>query len=265
MSRSRLHTRGISRIVATVLLLAGCVQDPLPSPTPQVMDEDEIPLPPKPKHSLTVGVYNCIDTTGQKRPTGTYQELSSAVPLDCTPYLIEAVRALTPGYIFLVERQHVDELLRERQLATLALNSAAEAQTTDPAHPAAHRRLATLRVAELLLIGQVVAYDRETRQITGGLAIGGSNGTGSVITDVFTFSLRAVAVQTGEVLGQTTVTKSVTSVKIGGQTTQILPVTVLNIEAGIGGNEAVGLALRVAVRSALGRLINQGVQDGWWS
>jgi hypothetical protein len=66
--------------------------------------------------------------------------------MDCSPYLIEGIRALSPGYFNLVERQHVDELLRERQIATLALNTnAAPAVPGGP--PVPQRRLASLKVA----------------------------------------------------------------------------------------------------------------------
>ena len=300
--RSR-RGRGILPVLllACPLAMTGCVQDPLPSPTPTVVAEEEISLPPPPPRPLTIGIYNCIDTTGQRRPTTQPQELSTAVPTDCTPYLIEATRSLRPGWVFLVERQHLDELLRERQLATLALNEVARAAaaagqpasgpvaTTTP--PAARRptsssaakaagaaagppaatppagspnRLSTVRVAEILLLGQVTAYDRATREVTGGLAFAGTGGDGTLVTDLVTFSLRAVAVQTGEVLGQTSVTKSVTSLKADVHRTKILSTTVLDVEFGGAGNEPVGLALRAAVRASLGQLINKGIEDGWW-
>jgi curli biogenesis system outer membrane secretion channel CsgG len=247
---------------AVLLLLGGCVMEPLPSATPDLLTDDAIDLPPPPQRPLAVGIYNCIDTTGQRRPTGSAQELSTAVPLDCTPLLIEQVRRLRPGYLTLVERQHVDELLRERQLATLALSTTAAEQ--DKAQASAHR-LATLRVAELLLLGQVVAYDRATREITAGVAINGIGGDKTLVTYVITFSLRAVAVQTGEILGQTLVTKSVTSLRVQGYDDRIFTTKVLQIELGAAGNEPVGLALRAAVRSALTDLIYQGIQSGWWS
>jgi curli production assembly/transport component CsgG len=72
-------------IAVFLLLLAGCVQDPPPSASPHVNATEAIDLPPPPQRALTVGVYNCIDTTGQRRPTGLPQELSTAVPMDCTP------------------------------------------------------------------------------------------------------------------------------------------------------------------------------------
>ena len=259
--------RNILLTAACLPLLAGCVQDPLPSASPEVVEQQEIALPPKPKRALTIGVYRYIDTTGQRRPTGSGQELSSAVPMDCTPYLVEAVRSLTPGYVFLVERQHVDELLRERQLATLALNGAAEAAAAAAGgqRPVQARRLNTLRVAELILVGQVVAYDRQTRQVTAGMALGGVGGDSTVVTDLITFSLRAVAVQTGEILAQTTVTKSITSQKVGAHMTRIWPTAVFDAEIGGGANEPVGLALHAAIRGALDKLISSGVKDGWWA
>ena len=265
-------------LLLTALLpwLAGCVQDPPPSARPQVLKAEEITLPPPPPRALTVAVYNCIDTTGQRRPTGTSQELSSAVPMDCSPYLVEAVRSLRPGYVLLVERQHVDELLRERQLATLALNSVATsaAPASPPGAAAAGapggppvpppKRLSMLRVAEILLIGQVVAYDRQTRQLSAGLALAGIGATGTMVTDLVTFSLRAVAVQTGEILGQSSVTKSITSQMIGGHITRVFPTTILDLELGGGANEPVGLAMREAIRSSLTQLVGRGIHDGWW-
>jgi curli biogenesis system outer membrane secretion channel CsgG len=249
-------------MLALPVLLAACVQDPLPGAAATPLAAEPIVLPPAPKHVLNVGIYDCMDTTGQKRPTGAAQELSSAVPLDCTPYMVEAVLALTPGYIYLVEREHVEELLRERQLATVALNSAVPPPGAPPAPP---RRLSILHVAEVLLIGQVVAYDRETRQVSGGIALGGLGFTGTLVTDQVTFSLRAVAVQTGEIIGQSTVTKSITSQTVGGHITRVWPTTILDAELGGATNEAVGLAMREAVHGSLMKLIDQGLHDGWWA
>jgi len=244
---------------ACLILLAGCATLPPPGAAPTVVARQEIELPPPPARALTIGIYSCVDTTGQRRPTQLPQELSTAVPMDCTPYVAEAARSLRPGYVVLVERQHVDELLRERQLATLALNSLPEA-----AKAAELRRLSTLRVAEILLIGQVVAYDRSVREITGGAAVGGTGASAAYVTDLITFNLRAVAVQTGEVLGQAMVTKSVTSLKLGGHYADIGD-DIVDIEAGGAGNEPVGTALSAAARAALIQLVNQGVQDGWWT
>jgi curli biogenesis system outer membrane secretion channel CsgG len=249
--------------MAGLLVLSGCVQDMPPSAAPQVVAEEEIPLPTAPPRALTVAIYNCNDTTGQRRPTGASQELSSAVPMDCTPYLVEAVRSLQPGYLYLVERQHLDELIRERQLATLALSNTP--QQAVAGHPAGASKLTMIRVAEVLLVGQVVAYDRATREVSGGAAVGGIGIDSTVVTDQVTFSLRAIAVQTGEILGQTTVTKSITSQKTGGHIAKVFSTSTMELELGGAGNEPVGLALRAAIRSALDQLVQNGIHDGWWT
>jgi curli biogenesis system outer membrane secretion channel CsgG len=283
----RLHrSRAVSLIVVCSVSLGGCLHDSLPSATPQVNARQPIDMPPPPPRALTIGVYNCIDTTGQRRPTGVAQELSTAVPMDCTPYLVEAISSLRPGYVFLVERQHLDELLRERQLATLALNAVAQAAaaTAAPATaapvagtpgadkpaqgnaPAVQpRRLSSLRVAEVLLVGQVVAYDRSTKQISAGLALGAVGIDSTLVTDLVTFSLRAIAVQTGEVIGETTATKSITSMKLGGYIAKIFPTSTMESELGGAGNEPVGLALQAAIHSALDHLVQNGIHDGWWT
>lgn len=250
------HRRAALSTLMAATLLAACAH-PMVSEPPRIVPVTEIELPPPPPRALTVGVYSCIDTSGQRRPTLLPQELSTAVPMDCTPYLIEAVRSLRPGYVFLVERQHVDELLRERQLASMALTS--EAAGAPP------RKLATLRVAEILLVGQVVAYDRSTREVRGGLAVDGTGANGAYVTDVVTFSLRAVAVQTGEVLGQATVTKTVSSVSVGGFVAKIYSDSVLEAELGGAMNEPTGIALSSAVRSAVIQLVDQGIKSGWWA
>ena len=122
-----------------------------------------------------------------------------------------------------------------------------------------------MRVAEVLFVGQVVAYDRATRELSAGAAIGGIGASGTLVTDLVTFSLRAIAVQTGEIIGQTTVTKSILSLKAGGHITKIFSMSLMELELGGAGNEPVGLALRAAIRSALGQLVQNGIHDGWWT
>lgn len=246
--------------ISCALALGACQHIARPGAPPTVAPRAEIDLPPPPGRPLTVGIYSCVDTSGQRRPTQLPQELSTAAPMDCTPYVIRAVRDLRPGYVFLVERQHVDELLRERQLATLALNNNGGGEASSPP-----RRLSTLRVAEILLIGQVVAYDRSIQEGAAGLAVGAGGGSGAYVTDLVTFSLRAVAVQSGEVLGETTVTKSITSLRIGGHLARIFDTTSLDAELGGAVNEPVGLAISGAARTALIQLIRDGIASGWWT
>ncbi|WP_296600610.1 CsgG/HfaB family protein [Phenylobacterium sp.] len=255
----------VTPAIAMALGLCACQHVAPPPAPPQVAPRVQIDLPPPPARPLTVGVYSCVDTSGQRRPTQLPQELSTAAPMDCTPYVIRAVRDLRPGYVLLVERQHVDELLRERQLATLALNMNGPALELNGQAQQPSRRLSTLRVAEILLIGQVVAYDRSVREASGGVAVGAGAASGAYVTDLVTFSLRAVAVQSGEILGETTVTKQVTSLRIGGHLARIFDTTSLDAELGGAVNEPVGIAIAGAARAALIQLIRDGVAGGWWT
>src|SRR5260370_42354048 len=102
-------------LLSCPLAMTGCIQDPLPSPTPTVVAEEEISLPPPPPRPLTVGIYNCIDTTGQRRPTTQPQELSTAGPTGCPPYPSEATRSPPPGGGFLVRAEHLHRLPRARE------------------------------------------------------------------------------------------------------------------------------------------------------
>lgn len=74
-----------------------------------------------------------------------------------------------------------------------------------------------------------------------------------------------MAVQSGEVLGETTVTKSITSLRIGGHLARIFDTTSLDAELGGAVNEPVGLAISGAARTALIQLIRDGIASGWWT
>lgn len=66
------------------------------------------------------------------------------------------------------------------------------------------------------------------------------------------------------VLGDTLVTKSITSLKLGGHESRIWPTTVFEAELGGATNEPVGMALRLATRSAVNDLVTKGIPMGWW-
>ncbi len=250
---------------ASLVFLAGCAVPPPPSAKvnlnltrPIAIAAGKTPAAP-----VYVGVYSCTDTTGQHAPTGAIEELSTAVPQDCTPYLISALEAMPHGYYDVLEREHLSNLLTERQLAGLMLTDRA-AQLKAAHKKAALPQVPPLSIAEIEMVGQVVAYDRQVTQASVGLAIGGIGGQAKYVTDLITFSLRAVSVTTGRVLKQVTVTKSVTSLEAGGTLDAAYSTTLLNAEAGGSTNEPVGLALALAARKAVAVLSRDGVQQGWW-
>lgn len=212
---------------------------------------EPLPAAPKDGRVLNVGIYNCYDSTGQKRKSVPgVTDFSSAVPQDCTPFLMSALHAL-PHYRVL-ERSRVDDILKERQLAAVMLGE--KSRTA----------LGSMVIADVLLLGQIVSYDRTTSQSAGGLAINAVGVAREKVADTFTFSLRAVSTKSGEVLGEVLVQKTVESVQSNGHILKIIGVDTHSIELGVASNEPAGLALQQAIRLAVLSLTRKGMQSGWW-
>ena len=77
---------------------------------------DLIYLPP-PQQPIPVAVYSFTDQTGQLKKSETGVDYSRAITQGGTSILIGALRSAGNGNWFnVVERQHVDNLLRERQI-----------------------------------------------------------------------------------------------------------------------------------------------------
>ncbi len=195
-----------------------------------------------------IGIYHCVDTTGQKR-TGGVGELSSAVPQDCAPFLIASFRGL-PFYRVL-ERSRIDDVLRERQLATIMHGDVGT------------QILGVLHIADAVIMGQVLSYDRTATQAAGGLALSAIGAAGEFVSDSFTFSLRMVSTKTGEVIDEVIVKKSVTSVQLDGHVLRLITPNMASVEYGMAQNETVGIALQEAADLAVRTLTEQGITKGW--
>ena len=116
----------------------------------------------------------------------------------------------------------------------------------------------------MIFIGQVIAYDSRTQQLSSGLALGGVGASRTVTFDTITFGIRAVAVQTGEILSQTQVTKTVTSTVSNLHKAAIYTSSVLDAEAGGARNEPVGQAIAAAARAAVIAVVEDGLKQNWW-
>lgn len=162
---------------------------------------------PAPNSQAVVAVYDFQDLTGQRKSKDNIASFSTAVTQGGIHILIEALRDAGGGTWFVVvERSGLDNLSRERQLIvnTRKTYNGEEGNTLKP-----------LLYAGMLLEGGIVAYDTNIR--TGGsgaryLGIGSKN---QYREDVVTVTLRAVLVQTGEVLLNVTTTKTILSTGAG--------------------------------------------------
>ncbi len=137
--------------------------------TPAQRDLIYMPPPPQP---IPVAVYGFTDQTGQLKSSEQLQSLSRAVTQGGTSILIKALRDAGNGNWFtVVERERLDNLLRERQIIREMRNR----YLNEPETPASV--LPSLLFAGIILEGGIISFD--TNVETGGigarfLSIGGS-------------------------------------------------------------------------------------------
>ncbi len=223
----------------------------LAMPSVSVKSRDALALQRPAGHvPYNIGIYNCVDTTGQNRKgAGGTADFSKAVPQDCAPFLIASFRGI-PFYRVL-ERSRIDDVLRERQLATVMHGDLGK------------KILGVLHIADAVIMGQIVSYDRTASQAAGGLALSAIGGTRELVSDSFTFGLRLVSTKTGELIDDVIVKKTVQSIQLDGHVLRVIGVNMASVEYGVAQNEPVGIALQEAVDLAVRTLTERGITKGW--
>ena len=215
---------------------------------------------PYPNQKTVVAVYSFSDLTGQRKGGDNIASFSTAVTQGPQHILIEALRDAGKGNWFVVvERSGLDHLTKERQL----VKNTYETYNKDGA---GKTPLKPLLYAGMLIEGGIVSYDTNLR--TGGngaryLGIGMKN---QYREDKVTVVLRAVLVQTGEVLLNVTATKTVLSTGGGGDLFRFIEMgtELVEVESGYSENEAVGYATRSAIEAAVYGLVIQGLEKEVW-
>ena len=233
-----------------------CVEGPIIEPT---ATEQLINLP-WPNQKTVVAVYSFADLTGQRKGGDNIASFSTAVTQGGSHILVEALRDAGKGNWFaVVERSGLDSLTKERQLVRSTFesyNRGADGKTI----------LKPLIYAGMIIEGGIVGYDTNLK--TGGtgaryLGIGMKN---QYREDKVTVVLRAVLVQTGEVLLNVTATKTVLSTGSGGDVFRFIEMgtELVEIERGYTENEAPTRAVRAAIEAAVYGLVMQGLEKEVW-
>jgi curli production assembly/transport component CsgG len=250
----------IAALAMAAAVLSGCqsgqqLSTPaatLTAPTKTTSSVKNVPLPEVP---VDVAVYDFPDLTGQAKPNESFAEYSRAVTQGGGAILIDVLKKTGGGNWFrVVERTGLKNLVQERTLIENTQRSYGRASGLPP-----------VRFAGLLLEGGIVGYD--SNELTGGagakyLGIGGDV---QYRSDVVTVNLRAVSVQTGEILASTTTTKQVYSVQVrGGAYKFVTPGELLEIELGQSRNDPGSLAVREGIELAVYSLMVDGVRQGLW-
>lgn len=216
-------------------------------------------LPPA-KQKVAVSLYDFQDMTGQFKFNGNYSDFSSAVTKGGLSILMKAL--LDSGnkkWFTVTERSGLKNLLQERQIIKVM-----RGEYTTP-NGEKLPELPPLLYGGMLLEGGIIGYDSNV--ITGGagaiyLGIGGNT---RYARDVITVYLRAVNIQTGEVMLSVTSSKTIFSTAVNANVLKYITFDkLLQAEAGFSLNEPVMLATRQAIETAVYSLIMEGAMEGMW-
>jgi len=213
---------------------------------------------PSPNQKAVVAVYSFKDLTGQRKSSQKMALFSTAVTQGADNYLIDALRSAGNGNWFVVvERVGLDGLTRERQLIK---------QTRQTYNGEKGNTLKPLLFAGLIIEGGIVQYD--TNIGTGGngaryLGIGSNN---QWRKDEITVSLRVILVQTGEVMINTMVSKTILSAGVSRDVFRFIEMgtELIEVETGYSQNEAMGYATRATIEEAVYSLIQKGLEQQLW-
>ena len=264
----------VAKYIIAILFLQGCASFGLPQSHTDCLDvlacvkgpviEPSSSLQlvnlPYPNQKTVVAVYSFADLTGQRKGGDNIASFSTAVTQGPQHILIEALRDAGKGNWFVVvERTGLDHLTKERQLVKNTYETYnKDGRGKTPLKP--------MLYAGMILEGGIVSYDTNLR--TGGngaryLGIGMKN---QYREDKVTVVLRAVLVQTGEVLLNVTATKTVLSTGGGGDVFRFIELgtELVEVESGYTENEAVGHATRAAIEAAVYGLVVQGLEKKVW-
>ena len=234
--------------------LAACIEGPqiVPSAAQQLLN-----LPP-PKNKAVVAVYSFTDKTGQRKSNDNLASFSTAVTQGGVDILIEALKDAGRGNWFaVVERAGLDSLTRERQLIKNTRQTyAGEGENV----------LKPLLYAGLILEGGISFYDTNLRTGGSGARFLGIGAMNQYREDKVTVILRAILVQTGEVLLNVTATKTILSTGRGTDLFRFYEqgTELVEIESGSTENEPVGHAVRTAIEAAVYGLVIQGLEKQVW-
>lgn len=248
-----------------ILVLAGCASTQTIKGTyepPMVVENtlekefDSVPLPAGGR--ISVAVYTFADKTGQRRPQANVSSFSTAVTQGAESFLIKALQDVGKGQWFeVVERVGLDNLLKERQI----IKQMREAYDGPSAKP-----LMPMKFAGMIIEGGITGYDTSTKSGGSAARMLGIGPQTQFSEDIITVSLRAISVNTGQVLASVNVQKTVYStadslaiLKFFKDGTQVF-----EFESGLTLNEPGTLAVKAAVEAAVVELIHEGNEKQVW-
>jgi curli production assembly/transport component CsgG len=260
----------IISLLAIVTLLAGCATGSAlrEKITGKQFDEPTISessylqkntMTPPEGGPIPVAVYSFTDKTGQRKYVSGYASFSTAVTQGAESYLIKSLQEAGDGRWFkVVERVGLDNLIKERQMIR-QMREAYQGKDATPLPP--------MIFAGILVEGGIIGYDSNTVTGGAGVSVFGIGASTQYQSDTVTINLRTVSVQTGEILTNVTVTKTVLSYMDKLTVMRWFNQGVDTLESELGGsiNESINKAIDVAIQAAVVQTISDGARKGHWA
>ena len=206
---------------------------------------------------IPIAVYGFVDKTGQKKNNDKLALFSTAVTQGAEVFLIKALQD-TPNWFTVVERVSLDNLIKERQL----IRNQREVYEGKDAKP-----LKPLLVAGLMIEGGIIGYDTNITSGGRGARVLGIGASTQYRVDEIVISTRVISVNTGEVLLNTAVSKTVFSTAHNQGVLKFvdLGTTSIELENGAAINEPTTYAVRIAIEQAVYEMIQEGAKRKLWS
>ena len=226
----------------------------------QVSLKKLITIPPPTRGPIVVAVYKFLDRTGQRKSKDNIASLSSAVTQGADVIVIQALKNAGNGSWFrVVERVGLDHLIKERQLV----------RSTRATFEGKKRknRLKPLLFAGVLIEGGIISYDTNILSGGSGARFFGTGGSGQYRKDQVSIYMRVVSVQTGEILVNIGVTKTILSMRTGLDFFRFIDIgqKALEIESGGAVNEPTTFGIKRAVEAAVVLIIEEGAKKKIWA
>jgi len=244
-------------LIGCLLILQSCgtfMQQPVQSEQARIGEDTQTAIDlknlPPPKDKIVAAVYQFRDQTGQYKTGGGF---STAVTQGGTSILLKALK--DSGWFVPIERENVNNLLNERKIVR---NTRAQFN--------AKQGLKPLLYASVLLEGGIISYDQNVITGGAGLRYFGAGGSEQYRQDRVTVYLRAISVQTGEVLKVIYTSKTVLSQSVDiGLFRFVSFGKLLETETGLTYNEPTQIAVSEAISKAVQGMIIEGIEDNLWN
>ena len=221
------------------------------------LQSEELKNVKEPVRKPVVAVYpnSFPDMTGARKSNGQYALFSTAITQAPEAFLIRALKHSGDGKFWrVVERVGLDSLTKERQIIRSTRVDFEDQSEVKP-----------LLFAGLLLQGGVLSYDQNVLSGGAGARYLGIGSSKEYREDLITISLRLVSVSTGEILIETSTSKSLLSVGLSQDIFRFIDgQRLIEVEGGTAQNESTSIVLQSAIEMAVLEIIKIGVTKGYW-